>query len=149
MTTANLVLKCPNCGSTELRVEATAVLRQEPDGSLELAHFEDLTQWACEAPDDAHCLCNACEHEGKVDTFIPKDGPQEGPGPRVASPPNLIAELRALEAKFRKEADRLDTKFTKITDPRALQGGARCEDAAVIRGFGDVLGYCATSLERR
>ncbi len=52
---------------------------------------------------------------------------------------NLHEETLALARRFRTEADRLDTIFTQTCDPRALQGGATCEDADLHRKFASKL----------
>lgn len=60
---------------------------------------------------------------------------------------NLHAETIALARKFKAEADRLDTIFTQTCDPRALQGGALCEDAVIHRGFAHKLLALAREME--
>ncbi len=60
----------------------------------------------------------------------------------------MHGETVALARKFRAEADRLDTIFTQTCDPRALQGGAICEDADIHRAFSRKLFALAREMER-
>lgn len=60
---------------------------------------------------------------------------------------NLHEETKALARKFRLEANRLDTIFTQTCDPRALQGGAICEDAETHREFARELFALAREIE--
>jgi len=60
---------------------------------------------------------------------------------------NLHNDTLALARKFKTEADRLDTIFTQTCDPRALQGGATCEDADLHRHFARKLFVMAYAME--
>jgi hypothetical protein len=60
---------------------------------------------------------------------------------------NLHVETVELAKRFRAEADRLDSIFTQTADPRALQGGAICEDAAIHRDFSRKLFALAREME--
>lgn len=50
-------------------------------------------------------------------------------------PLDLRAETIALARKFKTRADELDEAFIRHCDPRALQGGAICEEANTYRSI--------------
>jgi hypothetical protein len=45
----------------------------------------------------------------------------------------LVTETVRLSTAYRQLADVFDTEFLNRTDPRALQGGAICEEASELR----------------
>lgn len=68
-------------------------------------------------------------------------------GSLPASPKSLYQQTLDLARAFGKEADLRDDAFLKLTDPRAIQGGALCEEADQLRGIRRQLRELACAVE--
>ena len=62
---------------------------------------------------------------------------------------NLFNQTIALAKALKQEANRLDMEFTRTCDPRALQGGANCQDADDYRAAAKTVFAVARELPGR
>lgn len=60
---------------------------------------------------------------------------------------DLCADMIALSQKFFAQADELDAAFVRVTDKRAIQGGAFCVDAVTCRYIGSQLRELARKID--
>lgn len=55
------MFQCPECGSKEVRVEASVLVMFHPDGSWDTEDFY--------YNDDAYAVCADCDHDSIVERF--------------------------------------------------------------------------------
>ena len=70
-----MTYQCPECGSTELRVECNVVLSLDGEnGKMSLEDFDQLPGSVAELCNEQdYTVCNACDESGPLSDFNPRN----------------------------------------------------------------------------